>query len=243
MKLQKIVRKFHHEIEYTRLVNKVIRLIFFKLKLLFYVISFRVIALGIHTALESVFPSFVAVLEFTYWNRCFHAASVTEIFIFFSVPKRRPLRWIFILGKRKKSQGLQSGERGGWRLTGIFLVAENLWISNGCVTRCIVTIQRPGDFDPNFVLQAFWPSTDDRTGQDPELWRRSFFSWKSSTARFVPIFSRLCAFRKCLKTTWKPGPLKVHSLRVMLVETAPCSGLKQNRTARRVARNVAVTRY
>lgn len=39
-----------------------------KLKWLIYIIFFEVIALGIHTALEPMFPLSLAVLELSFWN-------------------------------------------------------------------------------------------------------------------------------------------------------------------------------
>jgi hypothetical protein len=38
----------------------------------------------------------------------------------------QPLSFIFILGKRKKSQGARSGEYGGWDTTGVFFGPKTL---------------------------------------------------------------------------------------------------------------------
>jgi hypothetical protein len=44
------------------------------------------------------------------------------------VSNRRPFSFNFIFGNMKKSQGANSGEYGGWRMTGITIFARNCWV-------------------------------------------------------------------------------------------------------------------
>jgi hypothetical protein len=44
------------------------------------------------------------------------------------VSNRRHFSFNFILGKRKKSQGVRSGEYGGWGMTAIYYFARNCWV-------------------------------------------------------------------------------------------------------------------
>jgi hypothetical protein len=44
------------------------------------------------------------------------------------VSNRCPFSFSFIFGNRKKLQGAESGEYGGWGMTAIFYFARNCWV-------------------------------------------------------------------------------------------------------------------
>jgi hypothetical protein len=56
--------------------------------------------------------------------------------IFSVVSNRRPFRFKFICGNRKKSHGAKSGEYGGWGMTATFYFARNCWVRTECETGC-----------------------------------------------------------------------------------------------------------
>jgi hypothetical protein len=56
--------------------------------------------------------------------------------------KLRPSSFIFILGKREKSQGARLCDYGGWDTTGLFL-GQKLLNGNGGVRRSIVMVKKP----------------------------------------------------------------------------------------------------
>jgi hypothetical protein len=44
------------------------------------------------------------------------------------ISNRRPFSFNFIFGNRKKSQGVESGEYGGWGMRAIWFFARNCWV-------------------------------------------------------------------------------------------------------------------
>jgi len=126
---------------------------FIESKWLIYIISFKVIALGIHTALESMFPLFIAVLELGYWSN-FQLVSHRH-FNNFLYPKITSLKGNFYSWNEKKVTRAQVGWIWGLRAHGNIFSSQKLVNRNGCVTGYIIMImQHLGVFN-------VWTNTND----------------------------------------------------------------------------------
>ena len=101
------IQFFIHSISYTCCGRKVMRLIFLFTQIFIFsniiVVPFKIVLLGSYTPNETLFSLLVTALEV-------YSIFVTLFWMFYKVPKWRPLRTFLSLGKRKKSLELRSGE-------------------------------------------------------------------------------------------------------------------------------------